>query len=635
MQRRTDRARQDGKPPESVEPFTSQDDLLAVAREMFSIRGEMTQLSRHREDDDRAKELNEMEQQWERYWHEALEMTGDDLPFCALCSDLGLSEVEREILVALVLERLGLLNISFRHCGQLIDFLNLPAGDTMQAIRAMIDDGTLVEEGLIFFADPGEDICDRRISVDPLLVESFITGAPRCNGWDLDEEEEVYEKLVSVSELLAEKANVIGRKFHRRSSSDIDVFKLNRRTMVTIKRLYKTLLEHSEWGVTRLLSKVSGDENNGPTDAQTILLVLVAKEMVQGDADDRLFTGEGLASAVSRDKAEVSYQLDLLRSDRKLIRKGLVQPCGGCRRLLDDDPEVIAETEFELAPGARELLGLEKREKTERWRGSGVREPRMNFDQLVLSGAVRRALEMAVAQAQNGQVLMADWGVGELIPYGHAVTLLFSGPPGTGKTASAEALADRLNLPILVANYAKVQNCFKGQTEKNIVQTFRDASRHEAVLFWDEADAMFYDRDTGQRSWEVRDVNVLLQELETFEGVCVLATNRKVSLDPALERRLSMKLEFQRPDRAMRRRIWEKLLPEEMPLSEDINMDRLAGEELTGGEIKNVVLNAARMALVRGSDATIRMDDFLRAINMDTAGGWTGKEEGIGFAAAD
>lgn len=623
---------QDGKPPQNVEPFASQDDLLAAAREMFDAREEMDRLSHYRDDEKCAEEVREKVQLWEQYWHGALEMTDDSLPFCAICSDLDLSEVEREILVALVLERLGLINTTFRQCGQLLDFLNLPAGDTIQGVRAMTEDGTLVQEGLIFFADPGEDMCDRRMSVDPLLVESFITGDTSEGGWDFESEKEVYEKLDSLAELFAEKVNLVVRQRHRRSS-DIDLFKLNRRAMVTLKRLHMTLQEHSEWGVTQLLSKVGGADNDGPTEAQTVLLVLVCKEIQQGKTDDRLFRGEGLAATVSENKGDVREHLDVLRSDGKLIRKELVQPCGGCATLLDDDPEVIAETEFELSAQARELLGVEQQDKTERWRGSGVREPRMSFEQLVLSGEVRDALEMAVAQAQNGHVLMEDWGVGSLIPYGHAVTLLFSGPPGTGKTASAEALADRLQLPIMVANYAKVQNCFKGQTEKNVVKTFRDASRHNAVLFWDEADAMFYDRDSGQRSWEVRDVNVLLQELETFEGVCVLATNRKVSLDPALERRLSMKVEFQRPDRSMRRRIWEKLLPDEMPVAENIDMDRLASEELTGGEIKNVVLNAARMALVRGADTEIGMADFIRAIKMDNAGGWTSGDRQIGFAA--
>ena len=125
---------------------------------------------------------------------------------------------------------------------------------------------------------------------------------------------------------------------------------------------------------------------------------------------------------------------------------------------------------------------------------------------------------------------------------------------------------------------------------------------------------MFYDRDAAMRTWEVRDVNVLLQELERFDGVCVLATNRNVALDKALERRITLKVEFGLPDRAMRRAIWERLIPRKMPLAPDVSLDELAGPELTGGEIKNAVLNAARLAVIRGPETKVGMRDFLEAI---------------------
>ena len=97
---------------------------------------------------------------------------------------------------------------------------------------------------------------------------------------------------------------------------------------------------------------------------------------------------------------------------------------------------------------------------------------------------------------------------------------------------------------LLVVDYSQIQNCLLGQTEKNIARAFRDARENDAILFWDEADAMFYDRDSTSHNWEVRDVNVLLVEIERFEGICVLATNRKLTLDKALERRISLKVAF-------------------------------------------------------------------------------------------
>ena len=208
---------------------------------------------------------------------------------------------------------------------------------------------------------------------------------------------------------------------------------------------------------------------------------------------------------------------------------------------------------------------------------------------------------------------------------------LFYGPPGTGKTATAEALAAELGRPLLTADYSKIQNCFVGQTEKNIVALFRRARRHNAVLFWDEADAMFHDRDAASRAWEVRDVNVLLQEIERFDGVCILATNRKPTLDKALARRITAKVEFPRPDRARRADIWRKLLPPRMPLAEDVDPERLAEADLSGGEIKNVILNAARLACGRSPDSQVTAQDLHQAATMELAGrGETRRVAGFG-----
>jgi SpoVK/Ycf46/Vps4 family AAA+-type ATPase len=229
--------------------------------------------------------------------------------------------------------------------------------------------------------------------------------------------------------------------------------------------------------------------------------------------------------------------------------------------------------------------------------------------------------------------MLDDWGLARRIAYGRGVTALFYGPPGTGKTASAEAIAHELDRPICVVDYSKIQSCWVGETEKNITRAFTEAARAGAVLFWDEADAMFYDRDDASRSWEVRDVNVLLQQIERFEGLCILSTNRHATLDKAFERRISLKVEFAPPDRAMRADIWRKLLPPKMPLGRDVNLAALAEHDLTGGEIKNVVMNTARLAVCRGADATVMDADFTEAVRMELDGRWSAKGQ-MGFACA-
>lgn len=299
----------------------------------------------------------------------------------------------------------------------------------------------------------------------------------------------------------------------------------------------------------------------------------------------------------------------------------------GCRRLLN----VLRLCEFELTPEFIAELGIRGARRQKRSRHM-PRTPLVKLEDLVLSESARSQLEMLISQLEHSSVLLDDWGFRETLPYGRGATMIFSGPPGVGKTACAEGIAHRLGRPILSINYSEIQNCFVGETEKNIVAVFREAAENDAVLFWDEADAIFFDRDSAYRSWEVRQVNVLLQELEHFEGVCILCTNRKLTLDPALERRISLKVEFERPTRPMREQIWRKLVPQKLPLAADVNFECLARHEMSGGEIKNALLNAARIALVRAPRGSVAMTDFEQAVAMEISGRWakTGPRS-IGF----
>ena len=145
---------------------------------------------------------------------------------------------------------------------------------------------------------------------------------------------------------------------------------------------------------------------------------------------------------------------------------------------------------------------------------------------------------------------------------------------------------------------------------------------------------MFFDRNRAEHDWEVRNVNMLLQQLERFDGVCILATNRKIALDSALSRRIAIKIELDRPDRELRRHIWGKLLPPRMPLAEDVDVERLSETDFVGGEIKNVIVNAARRALLRGEDTRVTMSDFEQAARQERANRWG--EDGskrLGFRA--
>lgn len=267
---------------------------------------------------------------------------------------------------------------------------------------------------------------------------------------------------------------------------------------------------------------------------------------------------------------------------------------------------------------------------------SPVLNPRFTLDDVVLEKSSKDSLLSCVSQFQNRDLIFNQWGFGDVIKYGTSVTMLFAGPPGTGKTMAAEALAGHLGKKIIIVDYSKLENKYVGETEKNIAKCFRLATEKDAVLVFDEADAVFYDRSIAQRSWEVREVNVLLQEMERFKGILVLTTNRHDSFDPALERRLSLRLLFNPPEANERVLLWKKHFPSKAPLAEDINFNTLAFEyALTGAQIKNVALSAARKASLRVSQASgtvITKEDIKSAITDEKTLCWSGTAKGpIGF----
>ena len=206
------------------------------------------------------------------------------------------------------------------------------------------------------------------------------------------------------------------------------------------------------------------------------------------------------------------------------------------------------------------------------------------------------------------------WGLKKVVKKTKGLSLLFAGPPGTGKTMAAEAISSELGRPMHVVNYAQLENMWVGETEKNIEHVFHTALDAGAILFFDEADAVFQRRGVMSTPWMNRDVNVLLTQMENFSGVVILATNLAQVMDRALDRRIDIAVEFPLPDAKLRRKIYERLVPKEAPLAKGIDFDVLAAKYvLSGGSILNVVRQAMRNSLRRGKRHRITMDDFTRA----------------------
>jgi len=243
-----------------------------------------------------------------------------------------------------------------------------------------------------------------------------------------------------------------------------------------------------------------------------------------------------------------------------------------------------------------------------------VVQPRFRLEDLVLAPTTREAIDDALAELRHKSLMYRRWGLRRVVKKTKGLSILFAGPPGTGKTMAAEAIAHELGRPLHIVNYAQLENMWVGETEKNIERVFAQALEDDAVLFFDEADAVFFRRGLVTAPWMNRDVNVLLGQIENYPGVVILATNLAKVLDKALDRRIDIAVEFPMPDAGLRREIFRRLVPPQAPLAKDVDFEVLAKRyALSGGSILNVVRQAMRSALKRGRRHRITMDDFVRA----------------------
>ncbi len=234
----------------------------------------------------------------------------------------------------------------------------------------------------------------------------------------------------------------------------------------------------------------------------------------------------------------------------------------------------------------------------------GDRAGRVNavctWDDLVLEEEPKGLLMQACAQITYRYRVYEEWGFRKKLSYGRGVAMLFAGPPGTGKTMAAQALAKELNLELYRVDLSGILSKYIGETQKNLKEIFDEAQKSKGILFFDEADALFGKRVNVT---DARDISAnaqtayLLQKMEEYDGVTILATNLLQNFDDAYKRRMKYIISFRFPQEGQRLALWKKVFPKEMPLEEDIDREYLASTfELSGAAIKNIALNAAFLA---------------------------------------
>jgi ATPase family associated with various cellular activities (AAA) len=269
------------------------------------------------------------------------------------------------------------------------------------------------------------------------------------------------------------------------------------------------------------------------------------------------------------------------------------------------DVRMLRAIEGRPASAANVLESVRTRAGVSLSAGVKLVRPTATWAQLVLRPDRLAQLEEALDRLRHQSVVLDDWGFLAGRPGARGVRLLFAGPPGTGKTLSAEILAGALGVDLLVVDISRVVSKWIGETEKNLAEVFDTAERSGAVLFFDEADALF-----GRRT-EVSDAHdryanletaYLLARLERFDGLAVLATNLRANIDPAFTRRLEFAVDYEEPAAAEREALWRCHLPDGAPVAADVDLRQLAHlYAVTGGVIRNAATAAGFLAAAEGT----------------------------------
>jgi SpoVK/Ycf46/Vps4 family AAA+-type ATPase len=241
--------------------------------------------------------------------------------------------------------------------------------------------------------------------------------------------------------------------------------------------------------------------------------------------------------------------------------------------------------------------------------------PHYGWDDIVLPADTVAQMREICSYVEHRHTVYEQWGFGRKLALGLGLMALFAGESGTGKTMAAEIIAGALGLDLYKIDLSNVISKYIGETEKNLNRIFAEAETSNAILFFDEADALF-----GKRS-EVKDAHdryanietaYLLQKMEEYDGVVILATNLKMNIDEAFLRRMHFVVDFPVPSEDDRRRIWQGALPAQLPLAPDVDFDFLARKfKVTGGNIRNITLLAAFLAA--GDGQVVRMEHMVQA----------------------
>lgn len=240
------------------------------------------------------------------------------------------------------------------------------------------------------------------------------------------------------------------------------------------------------------------------------------------------------------------------------------------------------------------------------------------MNDLILPVSTKEKLSHIIRRIRNRKLVYETWGFLEKSAYGNGVSMIFAGPPGTGKTMAAQVMAGELGMELYRVELPAVVDKYIGETEKKLNRIFAEAEKSMAILFFDEADVLFSKRTEIKESndkYNNMEIAFLLQKMEEYEGVSILATNYLQNFDGAFRRRVSDIIDFPLPDAGLRLQMWRSMLPAKLPASDEIDFPFLAEQfELSGSMIKNTLIYASFLA-AESQEPLLTMEEILKGLS--------------------
>ncbi len=375
---------------------------------------------------------------------------------------------------------------------------------------------------------------------------------------------------------------------------------------------------------------------------QMIFLALLKEEY--GGSDESIRDMNSLIALVSSDDYEKIKHRSLLEESGNLISNGLIDydemltPFGGINRNFYIPESILYKISHPVKKEKRQQkikldMLIQEQEMFE------LIEPKKSLEDIVLNDKTKKTLDLLLRQVDKDVVdRLKKWGIKDK-KKGIDARIIFYGAAGTGKTVTALALAKSLKKQVLSFDCSKILSMYVGESEKNVRKIFDEykelctKTKTEPVLLLNEADQFLSNRVSGQISGSDKMhnqmQNIFLEQIERFEGILVATTNLLDSIDKAFSRRFNYKIEFLKPNLEQRKTLWEKLLPSELPLEKNFNIEKLAKSSLTGGQIELVIKNTA-YKLAIDDEAIFRVEDFLEEIHKEEKGQFD-KDKTVGF----